>query len=86
MPCKNHFFFICDKPNLPNLLESIELISCESRSLSFFITTILCCESYMVGAKTFSTVSEWSVQTCPQQLLPHNNLNQITQNRHEKES
>ena len=40
----------------------------------------------MVGAKTFSTVSEWSVQTCPQQLLPHNNLNQITQNRHEKES
>ena len=37
----------------------------------------------MVGAKTFSTVSEWSVQTCPQQLiLPLKlsilNLNQIT--------
>ena len=41
----------------------------------------------MVGAKTFSTVSEWSVETCPQQLiLPLNNLNQITQNRPDKES
>ena len=41
----------------------------------------------MVGAKTFSTVSEWSVETCPQQLiLPQYNLNQITQNRPDKES
>lgn len=41
----------------------------------------------MVGAKTFSTVSEWSVETCSQQLiLPHNNLNQITQNRPDKEA